>query len=138
MYFRRKFIRGAAAHSPKVDLHKRFAEWVTQEGLTLPTEEQWKEIMEEDCRLLHKANHVEKCCRYMHILYIELVTLPCRSHSHMSTAAVNTADDSEEETASVEVDGQVTLDSSSPVSPSASFNTLGSLSAMDIRSIFFP
>ena len=72
----------------------------------------------------------------MHILYIELATLPCRSHSHMPTPTVNTADNSEEDTASVEVDGEVTLNSLSPVSPSASFNTLGSLSAMDIRSIF--
>jgi len=40
----------ASADSLKVDLHKNFAEWVNQEGLTSPTEDQWKEIMEEDCR----------------------------------------------------------------------------------------
>ena len=37
----------ASADSLKVDLHKHFAEWVNQEGLTSPTEDQWKEIMEE-------------------------------------------------------------------------------------------
>ena len=39
----------AAADSLKVDLHERFGEWINQEGLT---EEQWKEIMEEDSRSL--------------------------------------------------------------------------------------
>ena len=37
----------ASADSLKVDLHKTFAEWVNQEELTSPTEDQWKEIMKK-------------------------------------------------------------------------------------------
>ena len=51
----------ASANSLKVDLHKNFAEWVNQEGLTSPTEDQWKEIMEEDCsHYIHKAAKIWK------------------------------------------------------------------------------
>ena len=56
----------ASANSLKVDLHKNFAEWVNQEGLTSPTEDQWKEIMEEDCRY----KNMENCCRYMYIIIL--------------------------------------------------------------------
>ena len=55
-------------------------------------------------------------------------------HPHTSTSAAGT-DDSEEDTTFVEGNSEVGLDDPPPVSPSQSF-TLGSLSAMDIRSIF--
>ena len=32
----------------EVDLHKKFGVWVQEKGLSSPTEDQWKTIMEED------------------------------------------------------------------------------------------
>jgi len=131
----RKFIR-ETKEGLEVDLHKKFSAWVVEKGLSSPTQEEWRCIMEEDKLVLLQSymKHTVHC-NYDAILLIYIYYINYISFCSLANVADGPGEiaSSYEEELDLE---ETQLPVATGTQPGPSHDIVASLRLSDIRSIF--